>query len=520
MKFTIRIWIALIFLVLALISIFVSQGPAIMFLEKGVIVKSIDSNSSLFEQGISPGSIIKGLNGNAIESLEDYQKIASELIRENPGEKQKLEIQTNDAEVVGLFHPTILNDLVVDKIPKTRIQTGLDIRGGARAFIAAKDAKITEEQLDDLISISQERLNVYGISDVNLRKASDLSGNRFMIVEIAGSSPSELKELISNQGKFEAKIAEEVVFTGGKEDITYVGRTGQDAGIYECFPVEGGEVCNFRFVIYLSEAAAQRHADLTGKLGLNSSSGGQYLEKPIDFYLDGELTTSLNIGADLKGRATTSIQISGSETGLDREQAIENTGAEMKKLQTLLITGSLPFELEVVKTDTISPILGDEFSKVLFYATLLAAIGVFVLIFVRYRKIIISTTVMLTLFSEVAIVLGIASLIKWNIDLAGIAGIIAAIGTGVDDQIVIIDESKSKNESSIKKRIKNALFIILTAYATAVVSLLPLFWAGAGLLKGFAFTTLIGITAGVFITRPAFADIIKNLEEKKENGLH
>jgi len=43
--------------------------------------------------------------------------------------------------------------------------------------------------------------------------------------------------------------------------------------------------------------------------------------------------------------------------------------------------------------------------------------------------------------------------------------------------------------------------------------LLPLIWAGAGLLRGFAITTIIGISVGVFITRPAFSDVVKSVEE-------
>jgi len=51
------------------------------------------------------------------------------------------------------------------------------------------------------------------------------------------------------------------------------------------------------------------------------------------------------------------------------------------------------------------------------------------------------------------------------------------------------------------------------AYFTALVSLLPLIWAGAGLLKGFAITTIIGISVGVFITRPAFSEVVKRIEK-------
>ena len=117
------------------------------------------------------------------------------------------------------------------------------------------------------------------------------------------------------------------------------------------------------------------------------------------------------------------------------------------------------------------------------------------------------------MFSEAFITLGIASIISWNLDAPSIAGIIAGMGTGVNDQIVIIDESISNRHLSIKERIKRALFIILGAFFTIIAAMIPLFWAGAGMLKGFALTTILGVTVGILITRPAFANIIRRMEE-------
>ena len=52
--------------------------------------------------------------------------------------------------------------------------------------------------------------------------------------------------------------------------------------------------------------------------------------------------------------------------------------------------------------------------------------------------------------NEIIILLGFAALVGWNLDLAAIAGIIIAAGTGVDDQIVITDETlKSKGSARI-----------------------------------------------------------------------
>ena len=115
---------------------------------------------------------------------------------------------------------------------------------------------------------------------------------------------------------------------------------------------------------------------------------------------------------------------------------------------------------------------------------------------------------------EIIILLGIASAIKWNLDLPSIVGILVMIGTGVDQQIVILDESLSKRAGSMKEKLRWGLYIVMAAYFTTMFSLIPLWWAGAGLLRGFMVTTLIGLTIGVLITRPAFADMLKILERK------
>ena len=97
--------------------------------------------------------------------------------------------------------------------------------------------------------------------------------------------------------------------------------------------------------------------------------------------------------------------------------------------------------------------------------------------------------------------------------LMAIAGIVIAVGTGVDDLIVLTDGvlDEENHYLSWKEKRKSAFFIIMAAYFTTVVAMLPLLIAGAGLLKGFAFTTIIGVTVGVFIVRPAYAITLKIL---------
>ena len=55
----------------------------------------------------------------------------------------------------------------------------------------------------------------------------------------------------------------------------------------------------------------------------------------------------------------------------------------------------------------------------------------------------------------------------------------------------------------------------MASYFTTLVAMAPLWSAGAGLLRGFAITTIIGISIGVLVTRPAFAAIIENIIERE-----
>ena len=190
----------------------------------------------------------------------------------------------------------------------------------------------------------------------------------------------------------------------------------------------------------------------------------------------------------------------------------------MKKLQTVLITGSLPVKLEIMKMDSISPTLGKEFLNNIAFIVLITLLAVVTVVFVRYRKAVIIVPMVFTLLSELVLILGFAALVGWNLDLAAIAGIILTIGTGVDHLIIITDETirGEKEVSDWKRRIKNAMFIVIGAYLTVFASLLPLFWAGAGLLKGFALTTLAGLSFGVLIARPVYAAMIEMLLRDKQ----
>ncbi len=518
-----KVLLLLFFLLFSLISIFSLSPP--WFQEQGVSIRGVDANSSALEAGIHNPTgrttplereQVIALNGKRVTSVEEFTFIESTLAPNRSALVQTTKQVYNIVPTVnGQGKPTL--GLRVTTAPTTNLRKGLDLEGGTRVLLKPAEAISSEDMHITMDSLS-ERLNVYGLSDVVIRESTDLSGDKYILIEIAGVTEDEVKQLLASQGKFEAKIANQTVFSGGKKDITYVCRSAECSGIDPrrgCSKTAEGTACGFFFSISLSPEAAARQANLTKNLQIINEDGQTYLSEDLILYLDDIRVDSLRIGAELRGRETTEIQISGSGAGLTPQEGQQVTLQNMKKLQTIIFTGSLPVKLEVVKMDTISPTLGKEFLQNVIMVGILALLAVSVVVFIRYRRPIIVIPMALSLIAEVVMLLGFAALAGWNLDLIAIAALIIVVGTGVDHLIVITDEAlRGHFVGSWKQRIKNALFIIVGAYLTNLSGMLPLLWAGAGLVKGFALTTIVGLSFGVLIARPAYAAIIEILAEE------
>ena len=515
MKLHWRVWVLIIALVLAAIAI--SPTPW----AEGIEVQSVESGSDAAEFGLANGDILYSINDQTIESLEDFNSAVAELqyeeqvivvetsleqtaysitndigfvIDENftvlnseylevdatllaiNGEefvdydafedyyselipKMTVVITTDSSEVAYLTREGL--DITVGEAGKTNLVLGLDLEGGTRVLLQpVSEDEVSDAEIDDLIKVLSNRLNVYGLSDIVIRTASDWQGNQYVLVEIAGVTQDEVRDLISQQGKFEAYVGETVVFEGGNEDVLYVCRNdGSCSGIRSCNQVSGDQwYCQFDFSITLSQEAAEIMAGATEDLEVvYGDTGSSYLNETIDFYLDGELVDSLNIAEELKGKPTTSISISGPGYGSNKMEAVEIASVNMDQLQTILITGSMPFDLEIAQLDSVAPVLGESFLKNILWVGILAMVCVALVVFIRYRAYKVVLPMILTVISEVALILGFAAFVGWNLDVASIAGILAAIGTGVDHQIVIVDEAIHANKekfSNWKEKIK------------------------------------------------------------------
>jgi preprotein translocase subunit SecD len=117
--------------------------------------------------------------------------------------------------------------------------------------------------------------------------------------------------------------------------------------------------------------------------------------------------------------------------------------------------------------------------------------------------------------SEIVILLGFICLINFQMDLPTIAGLIAVLGTGIDQLVVITDEilheGRVPSPNLYLKRLSRALGIIMVAACTVIIAMLPLALMDLSTLKGFAIITIMGVLVGVIVTRPAYGKIIMEI---------
>lgn len=212
------------------------------------------------------------------------------------------------------------------------------------------------------------------------------------------------------------------------------------------------------------------------------------------------------------GVASYGYQITGSvqETGSARTAAITEN---VKRIESILKGGSLPVKISLGSRTSLPASLGSEFLKLSIIAIVLSLVVISLFIGLRYMNIKATLPIIAVSISELIILLSVLG--SFTIDLAAMAGIIAAIGVGVDAQIVITDEIMKKEEKAhIEEKIEHAFEIIKMNMVVAIVAMLPLLFSGLVEVIGFSVSTILGSLLGFLLSRPTYAVIVEEIIEK------
>ncbi|MBI5035913.1 hypothetical protein HZC09_01080 [Candidatus Micrarchaeota archaeon] len=214
----------------------------------------------------------------------------------------------------------------------------------------------------------------------------------------------------------------------------------------------------------------------------------------------------------IKRASITQYSITGSSQGDTEQEKVENAILEVKQLKSVLTGGRLPVAASVGSYYNIAPSLGEQFLMYSLYGIAIAIILVAVVIMLYYRRLELIVPIVFTNVIEIFVLLALLGGLG-TLDLAAMAGVIALIGTGVDNQIVITDEllKKRGEDVSPKRKLKDAFFIVFSTAGVAFASMLPLLMSGIVEIMGFAIATVLGVILGVLITRPAYGAIVEEM---------
>ncbi|MCX6692689.1 MAG: preprotein translocase subunit SecD [Methanoregula sp.] len=426
------------------------------------------------------------------------------------------------AEVIGFTTDRVLSEFESDLSKKldTEVQVidanHLEIRKfynqeDLTALVEASGGKVTSYQpgvskttADDVKRILENKINTLGTKDAKVNTLTGLNNvARYVRVELAGVDMNQAQAIVGKQGKFEIRIqttgneTEHVLYG---DSITSVQNPAQE-------PV-GSNTWGVGFT--LSSAGAGAFRDSAIKYGATVDPSKHHLV----MLLDNNTVYSAPLSDDLAGKVQTeNIRQLFASTGQGKNGMQQATNLEIH-----LRAGALPVDVTVAGSGSQSAPLGEHFKLMCILAGILALITVGVVIFYRYREPSIVLPMVLINASEIIILLGFISLIRFQMDLPTIAGLIAVLGTGIDQLVVITDEilheGKVPSPNLYLKRLARALSIIVVAAATVIIAMVPLALMDLSTLKGFALITIMGVLVGVLVTRPAYGRIIMAILSK------
>ncbi len=185
-----------------------------------------------------------------------------------------------------------------------------------------------------------------------------------------------------------------------------------------------------------------------------------------------------------------------------------------KKIESILKGGALPVQISLGGRTTLPANLGAEVQKLSIIGIVIALVAISVFIGIRYGALKVIAPIIGISISELIILLAILG--SFTIDLPAMAGIIAAIGVGVDAQVVITDELLKKDGLKLAEKVEHAFLIIKTNVIVAVMAMLPLLFSDLVEVVAFSIAAILGSLLGYLITRPAYAIIAERILVKDE----
>ncbi len=345
--------------------------------------------------------------------------------------------------------------------------------------------------IEQSIEIVRRRIDSSGVADPTIAA----QGSNRIVVQLPGiGDPAKIKELLGKTARMTFRLTDEGADPNkpappGDEILPLEGHAGAKIVVRRRVEVDGANlidarpgqnpqtgqwVVNFTF----DSIGTRRFADIsTANVG-----------HPFAVVLDNSVITAPRINEPITGGRG---QISGS---------FDAAGAT--QLALLLRSGALPAPLTVVEERSVGPELGADSIRA---GAISLGVGLLLVIgFMGTFYGLFGWMANIALLVNLAMMLGILSLLGATLTLPGMAGILLTLGMAVDSNILINERIREETRNgrtplnAMEVGFRRAYTTIIDSNATAFLAHVMLFVFGTGPVRGFAVTITVGIVTTLF----------------------
>uniref|UniRef100_B0T1P6 Protein translocase subunit SecD n=1 Tax=Caulobacter sp. (strain K31) TaxID=366602 RepID=B0T1P6_CAUSK len=375
--------------------------------------------------------------------------------------------------------------------------TRIDNKGDGRlelSFVPEAAKADAAKAVDQSIETIRRRVDAMGTKEPTITRQGV---NRIVIQAAGESDPARLQAVIGQTAKLTFQMVDETVTPedmaagrippgvmvipgaqAGAPPIPVAKRalvTGEDlVDANQTFDQNGAAAVGFRF----GGSGARKFGDATTR----------NVGKRFAIVLDNKYISDPRINQPLPGG-------SGIITG-------NFTPESAAELALLLRSGALPAKLNLEEQRTVGAELGADAVRAGAISLAIGAAAMFVFIILAYG--LFGTFAAVALFVNVLLIIGIMSMTQATLTFPGIAGLILTLAVAVDANVLIYERMRDEAAagrspmSAADTGYRRALVSIMDANITSVISALIMFSMGAGPVKGFAWTLLIGVFTSLF----------------------
>ena len=408
-------------------------------------------------------------------------------------------------------------------------QLGLDLRGGVSlVLVPAPGQEVDDEVLDQTVDVLRDRVDRLGVAEPDIRRQGEN-----VLVDLPGAADrEEAQDVVGRTARLQFRPVRDLVGPS-REDYDEVGdgceeirdrllveppdddeelvlcqrevdpTTGEELPVDQWTKVVVGPTeisgeriddaraaldeagVNWQVALDLDGEGGRRFAEITGEMACEAPGAP---ERRFAIVLDGvvESAPEVNPGVECN------VGIGGGRAVITTDGSEEST----RELALVLQAGALPITLDVEQSQNVTPTLGQASLDAGLTAGLLGLALVALYLVLLYRGIGLASVVELVVFGGVVagllVVLG--EYIGFTLTLAGVAGIIVAIGIAADSSIIYRERYRDEIRkgrtvrSAADHAFASAWRTNLTGNTVSFLAAVVLWLLAIGPVRGFAFT--------------------------------